>query len=201
MSAAKIRGAKRTVMGQRDITIKDDYLAIIDFSSSTERRLYVMDLRTGALHKEYVAHGSGSGRLNAIKFSNYYAERAKDQTRMSSLGIYLGGDTYFGKHKESLSLYGIETSNSNAAIRDVVMHAANYVGESSIHTLGRLGLSWGCPAVSPNVIGEMIQNFKEGRVIYAYHNTLSQKFQQDPALQEVDDGATDDSALSPEDEQ
>lgn len=177
---AKIREKTKTTMGTRDVTIKKNYLAVIDFSKpSSERRLYIMNLKTGVVTKHFVAHGKGSGVNIATKFSNI------NDSKMSSLGLYVGGDTYYGGHGESLSLYGLEASNDKAAERDIVVHAANYVSEDFVKARGRLGRSWGCPAVAPGIISRMLTNFKEGGVIYAYHKDLITTASKDPVLQEI----------------
>lgn len=177
---AKFREKNRTYMGDREVKIQENTLAIIDFSKpSSERRLYIMNLKTGAMTKHFVAHGKGSGVNLPTKFSNI------DGSKMSSLGLYVGGNTYYGGHGESLNLYGLEPSNDKAAERDIVVHAANYVSEDFVKERGRLGRSWGCPAVAPGIIPRMISNFKDGGVIYAYHKDLSVTAAKEPTIQEV----------------
>ncbi len=184
---AKIRGRERTYMSSRDVTIRNDFVAIIDFSKpSSVRRLFIMDLKKGTLTKHFVAHGKGSGVRIASKFSNI------DGSKMSSLGLYLGGNTYYGAHGESLNLYGLEPSNSNAAERDIVVHAAKYVSEDYVLSQGRLGRSWGCPAVAPGIIRKMLNNFKEGGLVYAYHKDLTPELAKEPTLQVVQPTENDD---------
>ncbi|WP_291516382.1 murein L,D-transpeptidase catalytic domain family protein [Bdellovibrio sp. ArHS] len=178
----KVRERSRAYMADKEVTIKNSNMAaIIDFSlPSSERRLFVLNLKTGAVSKHFVAHGKGSGVKVASKFSNI------DGSKMSSLGFYLGGTTYYGSHGESLNLYGLESSNNKAAERDIVMHAADYVSEDFVKSQGRLGRSWGCPAVAPGILPKMLNNFKEGGVIYAYHADLIKASSKNPTLQEVD---------------
>nr|BFD60485.1 hypothetical protein CKG001_25920 [Bdellovibrio sp. CKG001]BFD63900.1 hypothetical protein BdHM001_25810 [Bdellovibrio sp. HM001] len=193
---SKVRGKERTFMDDREVTIRNDFVAVIDFSKpSSERRLYVMNLKDGAVSKHFVAHGKGSGVRVAAKFSNI------DGSKMSSLGMYLGGNTYYGGHGESLNLYGLEASNSKAAERDIVVHAASYVSEDYVKSQGRLGRSWGCPAVAPGIIKKMLNNFKEGGLIYAYHKDLIPVAAKDPTLQEVQSGEKDDEDVDLPDEE
>lgn len=193
---AKIRGTNKTYMDERDLTIKTDVLAVIDFSQpSNERRLYIMNLKTGTMTKHFVAHGKGSGVRVASQFSNI------DGSKMSSLGLYLAGGTYFGGHGESLNLHGLEKSNSNAASRDIVVHAANYVSEDYVKAQGRLGRSWGCPAVAPGIIGKVITNFKEGGVIYAYHKDLIGSAVKNPELQQANPDSDDEDVDLPDEEE
>lgn len=193
---AKIREKTKTYMSEREVTIQENSLAIIDFSKpSSERRLYVLNLKTGAVSKHFVAHGKGSGVNVAAKFSNV------DGSKMSSLGLYVAGNTYYGGHGESLNLYGLEASNNKAAERDIVVHAASYVSEDFVKSRGRLGRSWGCPAVAPGIIKKMITNFKEGGVIYAYHKDLTSAATKNPTVQEVKPDQEEEDIDLPEEEE
>lgn len=177
---SKIRSKTRTKMGLRNVTIKRDIVAIIDFSKpSTERRLYILNLKNGAVSKHFVAHGKGSGVNFAAKFSN------KNDSKMSSLGLFIAVDTYYGKHGQSLTLSGLDSSNDNAAERDIVIHSAKYISEDYIKRHGRLGRSWGCPAISPSIIQKVISSFKEGGVIYAYHKDLINSAHINTTLQQI----------------
>lgn len=154
----------------RQINVKTEWLTIIDFTlPSNVRRLYLINIKTGALTKHHVAHGKGSGVRFATKFSNV------DNSKMSSLGLYVGGSLYKGAHGLSLNLHGIDLSNKNAINRYIVMHGAGYVSENFLKRTGRLGRSWGCPAVSTTLIKKMNNLFKDGGVIFVYHKDLAQK--------------------------
>src|SRR5262245_32333207 len=111
-------------------------LTVIDYSRpSTERRLWVLDLRTGeTLRHELVAHGQGSGGNLASSFSN-----APD-SHQSSLGLFVTGDTYVGQNGYSLRLDGLDKGfNDLARDRAIVMHGAAYVSEAVAKAQGRLG--------------------------------------------------------------
>ena len=101
-----------------------ELLTVIDFSlSSNIKRLWVIDLSTNTvLFQSLVAHGRNTGEEFATSFSN------KASSFKSSLGFYLTGEIYQGKHGNSLKLDGLEKGiNDKARERGVVMHAANYV--------------------------------------------------------------------------
>lgn len=152
------------------------YVVIIDYSApSTNRRFFFIDLRSGEVKKYYTSHGIGSGEGNyAYRFSN-----TKD-SRQTSLGIYLTGEIYTGSYGKTLRMYGLQRSNDQAYNRDIVLHGAWYVGEDFINMInkktgqayGRLGLSWGCPALSLSMAEKLIPLLKGGSVIYHYHSTL-----------------------------
>src|ERR1700681_1905839 len=94
------------VAGARDrgIAGKNDLLTVIDYSlPSTEPRLWVLDLARGkVLYHELVAHGAGSGEKFATRFSNV------NDSRATSLGLFLTGETYEGGNGYSLKLKGLE---------------------------------------------------------------------------------------------
>lgn len=125
-------------------TLNDSILTIIDYSlPSTEERLFIIDLKNKKLlKKSLVAHGIKTGELFARYFSNI------PQSHKSSLGFFITGKTYYGKHGYSLRLSGIEEGiNNNALERAIVFHAAKYVSSNFIKKYGRLGRSFGCPAL------------------------------------------------------
>lgn len=141
-------------------------LTLIDYSRpSTVPRLWVVDLTTGALlFEELVAHGSGSGDDLATRFSNSL------DSHQSSLGLFTTADAYVGKHGYSLRLHGLEAGvNDRARERAIVMHGADYVSTQTIDALGRLGRSWGCPALRPAIVRDVIDRIKGGSVVFAYY--------------------------------
>ncbi len=119
-------------------------LTLIDYSlPSTQPRLWVFDLRSGRmLFKELVAHGRNSGDNMATRFSDVM------ESRESSIGLFRTADTYVGHNGYSLRLDGLEPGfNSHARERAIVMHGARYVDPAVAKANGRLGRSWGCPAL------------------------------------------------------
>ena len=143
----------------------EDIVTIIDFSKpSTEKRLFILDLeKQKILYHTYVAHGKNTGQNVATKFSN------NKGSNQSSLGLFRTAESYQGKHGYSLRLDGLEKGfNDNARSRAVVMHSASYVSEGFIQKHGRLGRSWGCPALPVELSKEIIDLIKEGSCLYIY---------------------------------
>jgi hypothetical protein len=140
-------------------------LTVIDYSlPSTQPRLWVLDLkRARVLYRELVAHGKGSGDNLATEFSN-------DQgSLMSSLGLFVTDEAYMGKNGYSMRLRGLEPGlNDHAYDRAIVMHGADYVSKAVADAAGRLGRSWGCPAVRAGVARKLINTIKDGTVMYVY---------------------------------
>lgn len=141
-------------------------LAVIDYSRpSTERRLWVFDLKkTILLYAEHVAHGRNSGENFANAFSN------RESSHQSSLGLFATAETYFGGNGYSLRMDGLEPGiNHLARARAIVMHGAPYVDPVMAQRQGRLGRSFGCPAVRPAVANSVIDTLKEGQLLFAYY--------------------------------
>jgi L,D-transpeptidase catalytic domain len=138
-------------------------ITIIDYSkSSTQKRLWVIDLNKGVLlFNTLVAHGQGSGMDKATRFSN------KIDSHESSLGFYITGETYIGDNGLSLKLDGVDPGyNTNARSRDIVMHGAAYVSRQFIHEFGRLGRSFGCPAVPLSIADTIINTIKNKTLLF-----------------------------------
>ena len=142
-----------------------DRLAIIDYTlPSRSPRLWVLDLKNRKLlFEEFVAHGQGSGGDIPNAFSD------REGSHQSSLGLYLTDETYEGGNGYSLKLQGLSKGfNESAMQRYIVMHGAAYVNPDAVDVLGRLGRSWGCPAVRTEVARPIIDTLKLGQFIYAY---------------------------------
>lgn len=138
-----------------------NFLSVINFAqSSKEARFYIVDMKSGSVWAIHTAHGKGSDTNHdgyAEKFSNVPGSNA------SSLGYYRAAETYTGNHGLSLKLDGLSSTNSNARARSIVIHAADYVSEASVIQ----GRSWGCPAVAPQNRTTVINDLKNGSLIYA----------------------------------
>jgi hypothetical protein len=140
-------------------------LAVIDYSRpSTLKRLWVFDVaKRKLLYAEHVAHGRGSGGDLATAFSNV------EGSHQSSLGLFAAAETYTGENGYSLRLDGLEPGiNDRARERLLVMHGADYVDPVQARRQGRLGRSWGCPAVRRAVAEGVIDSLKDGQLVFAY---------------------------------
>ena len=141
-------------------------LAVIDYSrASTEPRLWVFDLETRTLlYRELVAHGRNTGDKFARKFSN------DPGSLQSSIGLFRTRETYVGRNGYSLRMDGLESGfNDNALERAIVMHGAPYVNPQMAQKQGRVGRSWGCPAVRQGVARQLIDTLKGGQFIFSYY--------------------------------
>jgi hypothetical protein len=144
---------------------KTGLITIIDFTKqSTTERLFIIDLNNKKLiKKSLVSHGKNSGENYAESFSN------TPGSLKSCLGFFLTADTYYGKHGYSLRLTGLEKGfNDNAHSRSIVIHGASYVSQSFVKEYGRIGRSFGCPAVPIEDSKSIIDLIKEESVLFIY---------------------------------
>lgn len=150
----------------RGLVRRDDRLTVIDYSlPSSQPRLFVFDLASKRLlFRELCAHGRNSGDNHTSFFSNDPGSLA------TSLGLFVTEDTYIGNNGYSLRLRGLEAGfNDMAWDRAIVMHGAAYVSRAAIKALGRLGRSWGCPAVPKEVAQKIIDTIRGGSAVFAYY--------------------------------
>lgn len=137
--------AKDALARHKDRVRNLDRMAVADFGTySSKPRFHIIDLRTGRAQSFLVAHGRGSDPAHTgwlKSFSNAPGSEATSQ------GAYLTGDTYIGKHGNSRRLIGLESGNSNALDRGIVIHSAWYVSEEMARK-GGIGRSEGCFAFS-----------------------------------------------------
>lgn len=152
---------KKSGKAASDVSI----LSIADFSKSSKtKRLWIMDIQSRKLLlNTWVAHGKASGGDIPTSFSNL------PNSHQSSLGFYLTGEVYYGKHGRSLRLDGMDKGfNSRARERAIVIHGADYVSQKAINGLNRLGRSFGCPAVASELSDQVIDWIKNKTVFYIH---------------------------------
>lgn len=153
-------------VAKKGIINNKQYVTVIDYSlPSTDKRLWVLDVKNQTVvYNTYVAHGKNSGTNYATQFSN------NPRSRESSIGVYVTEGTYIGHNGNSLRLAGLDKGfNDRAESRGIVMHPASYVDENIIENYGRLGTSWGCPALNPEAAQPIINTIKGGSLILAYY--------------------------------
>lgn len=146
--------------------INNNKLTIVDFRlSSNKKRMWVIDLSNNkVLYFRLVAHGKNTGDEYARQFSNI------KNSNQSSLGFYLTAENYYGKHGLSLRLDGMEPGfNDKARSRAIVMHSAAYVSKDFTKKVGRLGRSFGCPAIALKDHKEIIKGLANKSVLFLYY--------------------------------
>jgi hypothetical protein len=157
--------AKRQVERAGSALWRSDIAAIADYGlHSSQPRLHFANLEAGTVKSFLVAHGLGSdpehtGWLQS--FSNQVGSNA------TSRGAYLTCEWYTGKYGTSIRLVGLDSDDSNALPRAIVMHPATYVSEEHIERWGVLGRSNGCVAMSEANFNEALWHLSGGRLLYA----------------------------------
>lgn len=135
-------------------------MGVIDYKQhNSKERFYIIDMESGRVERYLTAHGKNSDPDfdgYATKFSN------TPDSNMTSLGFFLTAETYYGKNGYSLRLDGLSSTNSNARSRAIVIHGADYVTPGP-----KIGRSYGCPAVEMRYHQELIDQIKDGSLLYA----------------------------------
>ena len=138
----------------------DRYLSVIDYRApSNVPRYFLIDTSDMSAEAFLVSHGRGSDPDYdgmADRFSNI------EGSKMSSLGAFVTGATYYGAHGLSLKLKGLSPQNDLAEKRLIVIHGADYVHEDR----AVLGRSWGCPALEREIAERVIPLIKGGSFLY-----------------------------------
>ena len=68
--------------------------------------------------------------------------------------------------------------NDNARIRTVVIHGADYSDPNLIQSMGRLGRSFGCPALPRELARPIIETIKNGSLVFAYSEIFNEQYLQ-----------------------
>ena len=139
------------------------YISIVDFSQHSGRlRYFLINTKTGKVDSLAVAHGTGSDP-DADGRAQYFSNRVN--SKMTSLGSYLVSEPMqSSKHGTALRLDGLESTNSNARERAIIVHSASYVQNGQ----ARQGRSWGCPAVPLAWMRTILDRVAYGSFMYAY---------------------------------
>ncbi len=142
------------------------YLTVIDYAQhSKKERMYIMDMETASVETLLTTHGAESDPDFDGYATNFSNEIGSHQT---SLGFYLTGEQYTGKYGLAMRLDGLQSSNSNARDRAIVLHSNTYV-DPRFPVMGR---SWGCAVISPQKIDSVVNRLSDGSLLLAYHPML-----------------------------
>jgi len=145
--------------------LSSKYIAIADYTKTARsKRLYIINLRNGAVYRHKVAHGKYSGAVGGRvrKSSN------RRNSMMTPYGFFKVG-SHIGRTKKKryqyLSVKGLEWSNRKVGLparmggRDVVVHPAKYVNYG--------GRSHGCFSICPQDRYTIFRKLKRA-LLYSY---------------------------------
>lgn len=125
----------------------EEFCFLIDMKiRSGSNRFFVYDLKhDSVIHAGVVTHGRCNERwLSGRKYGN------EPGCGCTSLGKYKIGNPYIGRFGLAYKLYGLDSTNSNAFRRYVVLHAHDCVPPDEVFT--EICQSDGCPTVSPGFL-------------------------------------------------
>ena len=140
---------------------------LVDMSiHSGRKRFFVYDLeRNMVIMSGLVSHGSCNETfLDQAKFSNMPGGNCTSQ------GKYKVGEKYRGQYGRSYKLYGLESTNSNAYKRAIVLHSYSCIPDEEIYPRVACNSS-GCAGVSPaffDKLSSIIDRSKKPIVLWIY---------------------------------
>jgi hypothetical protein len=163
--------------------VRKPYFYYVDLGlSNTTARGYVFDMESMTLVEGpfNVAHGRGSSKQrNGVptRFSN------RSGSKTSSLGLYLGQETYTFGGKSAGRVYrsvGLRMRgesgefNSAARYRGIVAHGAPYVNSREA------GRSEGCPAMEQQRANRLLPLIADGGVVFIFSPNDARWLREDP---------------------
>ena len=131
----------------------DSIFFLIDMSiHSGRKRFFVINMNNDSvIISGLVAHGACGIFFSATaSFSN------EPNYGCSSLGKYKVGKKYSGRFGSSYKLYGLDSTNSNAFKRNVILHSYYEIPDEEIYP-AHVCHSLGCPMVSKNFLKSLSQ--------------------------------------------
>lgn len=148
---------------------------LVDFTKSDdEKRLWVMNLRTGdVLHHEFVGHGYGSANRSNRNESNRFGN--ENGSGSSSLGLMRAtgsGQVSGAQGRRGTPVQrfeGLEAGfNDNVARRSVIMHQAKNRNGQYADGRGVHGNSAGCWVLEPGASDRVVATIPAGALIFNY---------------------------------
>lgn len=145
---------------------KDVFFLLDMRISSNKYRFFVFDTKKNKVRDSgLVAHGSGSEtETDELQFSN------TDGSLMTSLGKYSIGNSYNGTFGKAYKMHGLDATNSNAFLRNIVLHAHSKMPYKE--QMYPIMLSWGCPMLNEKFylrIQDILDKSDKNVLMYIYY--------------------------------
>lgn len=149
--------------------LSQEVMILVDMSiHSGKKRMFVINPQTNELlHSSLTTHGMGDNGVYSkegdVKFSNV------PESHLSSQGRFIldKNRVYSPGYRYKYIMRGIDSTNSNAVIRNVVFHPWGILPSEETYPES-IAESWGCPAVSEydfSIIHTIIQSTNK-RVLF-----------------------------------
>ena len=147
-----------------------EYVFLLDMSiPSGKNRFFVYNLKLDSLVcSSLVSHGFGSTIKTSedqLIFSN------NNYSFKTSLGKYKIGNSYNGTYGLAYKLYGLDSTNSKAYERAIVLHSDVHVPIKETYPY-KIFQSAGCPAVAPSflpILSKYIRSSKKSILMWIYN--------------------------------
>lgn len=141
-----------------------DIVFYVDLSRDrNDYRFFVLNTKDSTILEEGLCLNGKTNSKGDVIFSN------KIGSNCSSKGVYKIGNEYIGQFGKAFKLHGLDSTNSNAFARCVVLHS--YVGIPENPTVVNvLGVSEGCPTVNPSYLEQLDYYIKNHDVKYLIIN-------------------------------
>ncbi len=154
----------------KDNHYNTNYCFLVDMSiPSGKNRFFVYNLKTDKIESaSLVAHGFGSTRKDGTDELDFSNNAFSFKT---ALGKYKIGYSYKGEFGLAYKLYGLDSTNSKAFQRAIVLHSDIHMPEIETYPY-RIFQSAGCPTVSPGflpVLSKFINTSKQPIIMWIYY--------------------------------
>lgn len=145
---------------------------------SNRKRFFVINLGNMQIEQSgLVAHGRGQG---PSVFDKQYSNQ--EGSKCTSLGRYKIYGKYKGGYGEAYKMAGLDSSNTNAYSRNIVLHAMGCIPDKD--GVMPACVSEGCPAVSTQFfssIGKIIDSRKKPVLLWIFDSNLEEAVVEDRA--------------------
>lgn len=167
--------AKQALLFCRQQGYNTRYCVLIDMSlPSGVKRLVVWDFRRNdMIIAGLVSHGCGTAPWSGIWSKDKPVFSNADGSHCTALGKYKINNRAYSAWGIHVKYYlnGLESTNSNAMIRQIVFHSWEAVPENEVYPSGSPE-GWGCPAISNHTmkaVDALFQKQKKHLLMWIYH--------------------------------
>lgn len=138
----------KTIQSKLTKDYNQDVVFYVDLSKpSSEYRFFVINVKDSLIINQGLCCNGRTDDNGNVMFSNVPGSKC------SSKGAYKIGASYTGRFGKAFKLHGLESTNSNAYCRAVVLHSYKGIPRNSWSL--PICKSEGCPTVNPDYLKEL----------------------------------------------